>query len=136
MANVLTDIGKRKVLEAYINSDDFFAHLYKNDFTPGHASVAGDFVEADFVGYEPQVLVNGAVLPAVDAGGRAVATWNPLAWENGGGGALTIYGWYVDDSDENIVIAERFAVPFLLETTGAPINLSPRFTMRSQFANQ
>jgi hypothetical protein len=110
MAIVVPDVGEVTLLEniktSYSNS--FHLHLYKNNFTPVEASVLGDFTEADFSGYATQAF---GFTTALTVAGISYIVGSPLMWQqNGGGTSNTIYGYYVTDNSNTILLwAERFS---------------------------
>jgi hypothetical protein len=85
--------------------------LFKNNYTPVHGSVIGDFTEADFNGY---AAITQSWTVAVMGSNRAVVTGNSNLWTKGAGGTgnPTIYGYYLTVAGGTPLIGgRRFASP-------------------------
>lgn len=109
--------------------------LYQNDLTPGPATVIGDFTVANFTGYANGVLAGVAVAGALDGSNRAVVTWNALTFTKNGATGNTIYGYYVTTGAGNLLWAERFDGAIPMTVNGAFIQITPRFTFKSEYSN-
>lgn len=109
--------------------------LFQNNYIPVAGTVIGDLTEATFSGYAAQALAGGAVSGMLDASGRAVAQWNAVTFTKAGATGNTIYGYYVIDGSGNLLWAERFDSSIAMNTDGAFIQLTPKFTGMSQFSN-
>ena len=137
MSLVLPNEGKENVLIAF---DMTFAgtisiNLYKNDYTPDANSVLGSFTIADFSGYAGHVLGAGAVA-GPDAFNRWVLTWAQQTWTKNGAVGNSIYGYFIVNAGNKILLAERFAAaPIDMTVNGNSIVMTPVFTMKSQFSN-
>jgi len=86
--------------------------LFQNNVAPGRGQVIGDFVEADFTGYNPVEIVEGP-MPQTDdpATGDALVTFPPVAggftFTTTGTTSLpqTIYGFAIVDDAKTVVYA-------------------------------
>lgn len=136
MALKVPDASERAILATLVTAwgATLDVKLFKNDYQPVDGSVVGNFTEADFSGYAAVDMAGGAVDPANDAGGRAVATWNEVSFtHNGGGVNNSIYGYYVVDGGGNLLWAERFSVaPISQDSNGDQIRFVPKFTGKSE----
>jgi len=106
-------------------------HLYKNNYTPVDTSVLGNFIEANFSGYN---FVTTAMGAAVEIGGKATSTDAAarLFTHNGGGTANSIYGYYVTDfAITKVVWAERFAAPISMSAVPDQISITLQLTLDS-----
>lgn len=106
--------------------------LFKNNFTPTPESVIGDFVEADFDGYDDVDLEADWSEPTrVEAGHWMMETseyqFDPPAM----GDPQTIYGAYLVHDGE-VVQSKRFANPIIMEVGGLPFRLRARYTQQSE----
>lgn len=112
-------------------SDALTLRLFKNDYTPVAASVAGDFTEADFGGYaEKPLAANDWSAPATNAEGKAESEQPEQSWTNTSAVPQTVYGVYVVDGDGNVRWAERFASPQSIEQN-SEIHFTPKFRLFS-----
>lgn len=106
--------------------------LYKNNYTPVDASVAGDFTEANFDGYAGIALSSWGT-PATDGSGNALVQHDTLIFQpTGSGVSNTIYGYYVTEPGGAIVYAELN--PAGGQVVGTPADLYPvvpRFSLTS-----
>jgi len=92
--------------------------------------------EATFTGYAPVVLSGGTVAPSVDAGGRAVLTWNQVSWTKNGGVGNQIYGYWVIDGPGALLFAERASTaPVRMASDGDSLLITPQLTDKSEFSN-
>lgn len=135
---VVPDVGKKQLLKfltGEVADIPTFIRLFKNDFTPGPATVIGDFTQADFSGYGAAATANPVTAAALDASNRAVVTWDPVTWTKNGATGNTIYGYYVVDSTGSLLWAERFDGSIPMTVDGAFIQITPRFTFKSEFSN-
>jgi hypothetical protein len=84
-------------------------HLFKNDFTPGLDTEAGDLVECDFAGYGAVVLSNGLWSPpSINGDDRAQIDLPVMVWVKEDGTANDVYGWYWSEGGTPFC-CERFA---------------------------
>jgi len=108
-------------------------HLYKNNLTPGDATVIGDFTEADFAGYAP-VTLNAWGAVAQNANAEA-ETDHPMVTFTCTGPATSndIYGYYVTNTSGALRWAEKN--PNGLQTInagGQTYPVIPRFVLLSR----
>jgi hypothetical protein len=104
--------------------------LYKNDYTPIAASVAGSFTIADFTGYVSKTLNRASwaapsTVSAHASTSYAEQTWSPTSGQ-------TIYGYYVvGATSTTLIYAERFATAKVLQS-GDTLRLTPTFTLTTE----
>jgi len=129
VANVVVKTGDLEILGVLKAEDTLFkGKLYKNDVTPSVATILADLTVANFSGYSNATLAWGT--PFINGSDKGEMDASQLTWtHNGGGTNNTIYGFYVVNDDETILIyAERFPAPILMDAIGAEIKYTPRFT--------
>lgn len=129
VANVVVKTGDLEILGVLKAEDTLFkGKLFKNDVTPTVATILANLTVADFSGYANATLAWGT--PFINGSDKGEIDATQLTWtHNGGGTSNTIYGFYVVNAAETILIyAERFPAPILMGTSGAEIKYTPRFT--------
>lgn len=125
MAGKVVEVGLCKDLDAILE-ETFTLFLYKNDYTPVDGSVAGNFTNCDFSGYDTDGIVLTGWSAAAIAGGVAVSTADPVeSTHDGGGTNNTIYGYYVLDSLGVLRWAHRDPAPFLMNAAGLTYRVTP-----------
>jgi len=114
--------------------------LYVNDFAPNLDTVLGDFTEASFVGYAPQIV--GAVLPnpATNADDFAQVTFPIFNWEAANNLVnQTVHGWYLTIIGAPfallLVMAEKIVPGVQMQLPGARVRVQPKPTLGSRFAS-
>lgn len=134
---VVPNIGKQnmmKTVSGFWTNIPTTIHLYKNNLTPGPATVIGDFQEADFSNYSNKPT-NNPVITFPDGDNRAVSTWDSQTFLKNGATGNTIFGYYVLDNGQNLLWAEKFDASIAMTVDGAFITLTPKLTGKSQFSN-
>lgn len=107
--------------------------LFSNDYTPGAASVTGDFVQPTFAGYAPiQVNRSDWQVPVIVSGkAQSLLFTGPAVWTTTDPTA-TVYGAYVVGQSTGVTwFAERFASPVIVTPTD-PIRYRVAFTGRGE----
>lgn len=100
--------------------------LFKNNETVTDDSVNGDFVIADFDGYEDVTFDNTEWDDAVEAAnlGISVLLSDPT-YDCTGGAPQTVYGWImIDDFTGELICGQNFDVPRVM-TSGSRETLTP-----------
>lgn len=117
------------------NPSNLLLHLYENDYTPGLTSVIGDFTESTWTGYSAITLTaSNWTDPITTMDGKAETRYGTsvLSWTRSGLGSDDLYGYYVTDTDETIVLwAERFD-PTRTLGNGDVVNFQPVFTLYNE----
>lgn len=124
---------RRAILAALVATDglldDVEIHLYQNNYTPGPASVLGDFTEATFDGYAASdAVVWGTPFTdlldnAVVAGGSKQFTSTGATTPN------VVYGYYVTDAaGTGYKYAERFDNPVNIDGAAQAVVVLPLFS--------
>lgn len=136
MPLIVPDEGEVAMLDMLVNGDSFAnvrLRLYQNNLTPDQDTVYGDFAVATFSGYGEETPSFGAA-SIVSHKGKIVDSAERTFVHNGGGTSNTIYGYYVVDSVNNLVLwAERFATPQSMSNNGDLIGITLAFTEDSEF---
>jgi hypothetical protein len=110
--------------------------LFQNDYTPTHATILADLVIATFSGFIAKNLANPVTQAALDGGGRAVTLWDVIQWTKNGATGNTIYGYWCEDGAGNLLWVERFATgAYSMTVDGTVLQMTPKYTYRSQFSN-
>jgi len=109
--------------------------LFKTLIVPGPGITVADLTEADFTGYLSQLLNNVSVAPALDAGARAVASWDAQTYTKLGATGNDIYGYWVENFSGDLIYFEQFDQIVPMQADGAQLVMNPKFTGRSQFSN-
>lgn len=104
--------------------------LFKNEKTPSSGDVLADYTEADFTGYVESTAVTWGT-PYVDEVGRAVILGDLKTFAATGSGTTNIiYGYYVVDSAEEVLLyAEKFEEPRDMDETADAIPVIPRVVL-------
>jgi len=92
--------------------------LFTNDIMPTSANVAGDFTEADFVGYTRKSSTGIFPTPVKLVDGWYQTTSSALIWNCTGGSDQTVYGWYLLESG-TLRLSQRFPTPKLMTNGGS-----------------
>jgi hypothetical protein len=131
---IVPEEAEVNILLTYTAFETFAMVLYKNNYTPVPGSTKFSFTDCDYSGYIAQGMSNPTV-PLVDINGRAVTQWDTLTFaHNGGATPNNVYGYYIVNSGNGLVWAERFAAaPINMSTALDQIAIVPRFSFRSEF---
>lgn len=139
MSLVVPDKGEIKLLEYLVNraaATNIVLHLYKNDIDPedeshgtsGRNFSTGTFVEATATA---QTLSGANWTTTQTTSGVTAAEYNTgitFSFSAGEG----VYGYYVTDTSNNILWAERFSgAPFELPSAGGDIAIRPKLGLSS-----
>lgn len=87
--------------------------LFKNDITPLlGTTVIGDFTEATFDGYTSHTLSSWGGVSLTYP--YALSEHALILWlcTGPGGGSQTVYGYWIEDEDGDLALAEKFSTPF------------------------
>ncbi len=130
MSNVFLQQGDTKLLNVVRTGTAVFKtlRLFKNDHDPVVTDTNANYTQADFSGYASANLgtwnaafVNGDGKGEIDADAKTFS-------HNGGATANTVYGVYVTDEADNVVYAERFDAPRVMDSLGDSITYTARVT--------
>ena len=137
MSNLIVPDDSKMYMLDVINQTNYCngIGLFKNNYTPTHATVFGSLTDADFGGYVQGALANGVVSGSLDASFRGVITWDDVTFTRTSSPDNTIYGYYVLDSIGRLLWVERFDNPIVVDTNGIFIKLTPKLTDKSEFLN-
>lgn len=125
------DEGEEAILDQML-AVDLTLRLFKNNLTPGNASVFSDFTEATFTGYAAKTLTGGAW--TTTPGAPSVATYVAQTFTcSAAGTAETIYGYYITRAGK-VWIAERFPAAGILAISAANQTriVNPRITLKDE----
>lgn len=130
MALVVTNSAEILMLQYLLNKSsptDQILHLFKNDVTPGEATVIGGLTESNEAGYAAISLTGSSWSVTQDSG---VTTGEYAEQTFTFTEAATIYGYYVTDTSGNLLWAERFTgTAFQLPSGGGQIAVTPTITL-------
>ena len=132
MSLVVPNAGELIILQYMVNKTDpgdLVLKLYKTDTTLAEASLIGDFTENNEASYAEQTLAGADWSTALVSTNTATATHAEKTFTFGA--AATVYGYYVTDNAEAVVLwAERFSgAPFVLPSGGGTIAITPKVTL-------
>lgn len=108
-------------------------HLFTNPFTPTDDTVVGDFAEAAFCGYSPQVENHWGNATEDEGNKRYFTVGDPLQWCASCTipGCATVYGWFATrEDDPTVLVASEETWPGGVQFCGACdcLTLQPTFT--------
>ena len=101
----LFSISQKTILEQIIN-ESYTLRLFKNDEESSIYSNFNSFVEADFEGYTSKDLGNwtfGAKSTCVGEAKNSKVEWEYMSCT-----AVTVYGYYVTNSDDQLLFSQNF----------------------------
>lgn len=125
MPIVFTWAGLARVLGGLLRPEEFASNdwslgLFVNDYVPTLDTVLGDFVEAAFPGYAREDLLDAEWVDPVEVSDRLESTYGeePLTWTNGGSIVQNVFGYFIVDNDDGLVLlAEKFDAPRVMSPT-------------------
>lgn len=102
-------------------------HLFKNDLTPGEATVGGGVTEATEAGYAIITLTGAGWTVAQDAGTTTgMYSEQTFTFTTG----ATLYGYYVTTLAGDLLWVERFSgAPYQLPVGGGEIAVTPQINL-------
>ena len=141
---ITTNIGQAAALSAYrtylntaIAAGQVRVKLFRNNFVPGAATVIGDFTEANFNGYTAggKTLTNPfGTVTTTGAGYAEIVSPDVLTWICTDGLAPnSVYGYWVVDDIPLLLWTEKFDAPIDMTATGNRLNLTLRYSMKSEY---
>lgn len=110
------------------DTDHNVLHLFKNNITPGESTTTSSFTEPTApTGYAPITLV-GSLWTIEQVGDVTTAVFSEQTFSFGTG--VSIYGYFVTDTSDNLLWAEMFSgSPFELPSGGGTITIVPKLTL-------
>lgn len=125
----VSEIRALNAITAVSAADAWTLRHFKNDYTPVAGSVAASFTESTYPGYAAQAMASAFPAATTDAGGKASSQYPAqlVFTRNATGTAELCYGWYVTDSTNRLIMAERFDSPgpYSMALNGDTIKLQP-----------
>jgi hypothetical protein len=111
--------------------------LFQTNLIVDHTTTIADLIAAicTFSGYADYTLTGGAVSPGLDAEARAFITWDANTWTKTGATGNLVYGYWIESATPEIQLVEKFDNPIPLLVDGAFVQMTPKFTVRSQYLN-
>lgn len=131
MSSVIPQVAQVAALNAWLAARVLTLRLFSNNITPGVTNTMGSYIEVAGGGYAAIPLVFAEF--TVTAGTPSVALYDDFQdFEFTGVTTApgTIYGYYITDSANNLIQAERFPdadVPFT-PGNGSIVRVKPRIT--------
>lgn len=104
---VFPDEGLPGVLTRIANAT-LVLRLFVNDITPDRDTELADFTEASWTGYASVNLNLGDFVSSGFIGHVAFLATDPITFLNTGATPETCYGYYVEGSTSDVMIAARF----------------------------
>lgn len=110
---VITEAGLSEMLirKLQLVGGNWTLRLFRNDYTPDINSVRGDFVEADFAGYNSRDLLPANWQAPTFDSPHAISLYGtePLNWTNTGAVLHYVYGYWVElELGGTVIFAQRF----------------------------
>lgn len=123
--------GKEDALRYLLNeraAENIVLRLYVNDVAPQDGSGPGVFEEANFPGYEPQILIGGKWGFRHDALGSVLAEYPLCVFERAERGSpQRVYGYFATrEKSHRIAWAERFQEPASVVNKADKVLVVPR----------
>ena len=125
---MIPNIGETKNLQKILNQN-ITLKLFSNDVTPGETDTVGTYVEVVGGGYVAKTLTfaNWAIV----AGSPSIASYAAQDFNFTGPttGPTGVYGYYLVDSDGDLMGSERFppsVVPFT-PVLGSLVRVTPKY---------
>ena len=108
--------------------DNMTIHLYSNAASISSSTVLEDLTESVWDGYTATSLLRGSF--SVDtSGGTATASYTTVTWTAGGAiSPADINGYYICDSDDNLILAEAFPSTYVIDAS-ATISIIPTVSL-------
>lgn len=138
MAIVVPDLGEIELLKVMLQTalavdQVWHVHLFQNDYHPNRESVLDDFVEATFSGYEVLDLNRDQWLDPVTIGGVASTTYGvTLASWVSTSGSQVVYGYYVTDEGDSVVLWAERTSDGTVVSTSTPYQMLPLMRLHSE----
>lgn len=135
MAGKVPTAGELKLLEYMLGrtaTADCTLHLYTNNYTPVDGSVLGDFTEMSGQGYASKTLTKTSWGAASTVSTKASSSYAQQTWTFTAGGPATVYGYYIKDSANVVVFAEKFDAGKVVEFDGDVIRVTPTITLQTE----
>jgi len=135
---IVPDVAKAPLLRLQLGVTSLVPHvvkLFQNDVDAGHGTVKADLVECSFSGYASELIGTATVSNTLDAQGRAFAQYNAIQWTKSGAVSNLVWGYWTENASGDLLWLEKFDQPVNMVVDGVFIQLTPKFTGMSQFAN-
>jgi len=126
MAGIITKEGYKRELLNFINQD-MTIKLYVNDYTPTYDTVLTDLVELDSNVYTPvNITSTDWGSPVVETDRIYVQLNNDITFTFSSVPASnnTVYGYFIVNSNNELLMVERLSSPFTITNSGDSITLS------------
>lgn len=136
MSLIVPDVGELIVMKTLKNGTglgNWYCMLFQNNYTPVATTVYADLTEATYTGYLAQ-LQNFGTPTEVSGKAKMVGT-APLNFVvTVTGSPVTVYGYFIGDAlTGEVVYAERFSSPQVMQNAGDTIGITLSFTGSSEF---
>ena len=132
MAGLMIGNGETVSLSYLTNktaaSQNLVMKLYQNNHTPAIADTAASYTEATFTGYAAATLTGASW--SISGTNPASATYAQQSFASTANqSAQTIYGYFIIRATAtDIICAELFATPIVIQFNGDTINITPTIT--------
>lgn len=136
MAGIICTDGLSLILQAILNKDstneDLKLGLFQNNVTPAIADVIGSYTAATFTGYA-EITLTGASWGITLSDPVLLSYAQQTFQSSADQAAQTIYGYYIFRSVAlDLIGAEAFSVPQVVQFNGDSIKITPRVYLRNQ----
>jgi hypothetical protein len=135
MAGIIVEGGLSIILQAVVNKDaaneDLKLGLFQNDLTPAVGDDISDVTAATFTGYSA-ITLTGASWSVTLADPVLISYAQQTFSSSADQAAQTIYGYYLfRGTTLDLLGAERFSVPQVVQFNGDSIKITPRLYLRN-----
>lgn len=142
MSLVVPDVGEVAMLNSILSVtasavlDPLILKLYSNNITPANSDTAGTYTTVVGGGYASVSLDKTNWV--VTGGSPSVAQYNAFisfSFTGATNAPGTIYGYYIVDTNNTLICAERFPAPPFTPINGSLIRVKPRLTCASSVSD-
>lgn len=136
MAGIICTGGLSLILQAILNKDstneDIKLGLFQNDITPAIGDAIGDYTAATFTGFAAVTLTGASW--SITLSDPVLLSYAQQSFQSSADQSpQTIYGYYMFRSVAlDLLGAERFSVPQIVQFNGDTIKITPRLYLRNQ----
>lgn len=130
MALVIPTVGELELLQILVNKNSptsLILGLYSNNYVPDQTSQISNVTSLSGGGYSSATLT-GAGWTTSSPGGAGTISYSNVTFTFSG--AQTIYGWYITNTDGDLLMLQRFSGgPYSIPADGGKVILTPVLTL-------
>ena len=130
MSALWTNAGIDEAAQLWLGNDVYDTltlRLFVNNHTPTVTDTAGNYTECTLAGYAAVALTPGNWSGSTSAG-LATYTYPALIFTfSAYAGGSTIYGYYLQDADGNVILADLLSPAFAVPAGGGSVAITPTY---------